>query len=157
MTTEIAVSSVAEKRSLHQRTGASTVDMESASVGAKAAEANIPFIVIRAAADPAERALPQSALVGLAPNPVIHAQQLSLASSLGGPGNSLNFFASVRIAPRLWRPYAASLCLDSDGLALFDGSIVNSSTIFSNMYSSRALRSQAQSPAPYHLLSSRRG
>ena len=68
MTTEIAVSSVAEKRSLHQRTGASTVDMESASVGAKAAEANIPFIVIRAAADPAERALPQSALVGLAPN-----------------------------------------------------------------------------------------
>ena len=42
--------------------------MESASVGAKAAEANRPFIVIRAAADPVERALPQSALVGLAPD-----------------------------------------------------------------------------------------
>ena len=41
------------------------VDMESSGVAAKATSENIPFISIRAAADPAERPLPKSALIGI--------------------------------------------------------------------------------------------
>jgi len=68
MTSETPVAAVPEKQSLRRRTGASMVDMESAGVAAKAAAEKIPFIAIRAAADPAERPLPRSALVGLRPD-----------------------------------------------------------------------------------------
>ena len=64
-TSEKAIATISEKTSLRQRTGASIVDMESSGVAAKATSKNIPFISIRAAADPAERPLPKSALIGL--------------------------------------------------------------------------------------------
>lgn len=59
------VASAAEKRRLHQETGASFVDMESAAIAAVAGAAGIPFAVLRAICDPARRDLPPAALVAL--------------------------------------------------------------------------------------------
>lgn len=68
MTTEHGVASPREKARLHRQSNAIAVDMESAGVAAAAAERSIPFIAIRAIADSAARSIPQSALVGLAPD-----------------------------------------------------------------------------------------
>jgi hopanoid-associated phosphorylase len=56
------------KRALLERTGAVAVDMESHVVAKAAARAGVPFIAVRAIADPAERAIPSAALAGLAPD-----------------------------------------------------------------------------------------
>jgi adenosylhomocysteine nucleosidase len=56
------------KATLHAATGAILVDMESHKVARAAAQRGIPFIAIRAVSDPAERALPPSALVGMTPD-----------------------------------------------------------------------------------------
>lgn len=53
------------KSELRHRTGAVAVDMESHGVARAAARHSLPFLVIRAVADPAERTLPQSAVAGL--------------------------------------------------------------------------------------------
>lgn len=53
------------KAALHQSTGAITVDMESHKVARAAAKHGLPFAALRAISDPAERALPPSALVGM--------------------------------------------------------------------------------------------
>ena len=55
----------AEKRRLHQRTGAAAVDLESGAVARVAAARGVPFAVLRAICDPAERALPPAALAAL--------------------------------------------------------------------------------------------
>ncbi len=47
-----------EKRRLHKQTGAAAVDMESHAVAQIAAERGVPFLVVRAIADPAGRDLP---------------------------------------------------------------------------------------------------
>ena len=65
ITTARPVASAAAKEALARDTGAIAVDMESHGVGAAAAEAGLPFIVIRAVADPARRALPRAALAGI--------------------------------------------------------------------------------------------
>jgi adenosylhomocysteine nucleosidase len=52
----------AEKAILYQQTGAIGVDMESAAVAAVAREAGVPFVTVRAIADPVGITLPQSAL-----------------------------------------------------------------------------------------------
>jgi adenosylhomocysteine nucleosidase len=62
------VVSAADKRRLYARTGASAVDMESHVVAAAAARRGVPFIALRAIADPAGRAIPSAALAGLAPD-----------------------------------------------------------------------------------------
>jgi adenosylhomocysteine nucleosidase len=54
-----------EKVTLFQQTGAIAVDMESAAVAAEAQGAGVPFMAIRAVADPADITLPQSALTSL--------------------------------------------------------------------------------------------
>jgi adenosylhomocysteine nucleosidase len=59
------VATPAEKRALRRRTGALAVDMESGSVARVAMEAGLPFIAIRAVADPVTRALPPAALLPL--------------------------------------------------------------------------------------------
>jgi adenosylhomocysteine nucleosidase len=59
------VVSIAEKRRLSRETGAAVVDMESGAVAAIAAEAGVPFAVLRAVCDPADRTLPPAALVAL--------------------------------------------------------------------------------------------
>lgn len=58
------VDSPAAKRALCARTRALIVDMESRA----AADAGLPFAILRAVVDPAERALPSSALAALRPN-----------------------------------------------------------------------------------------
>jgi adenosylhomocysteine nucleosidase len=62
------VGTTAEKAALHARTGAIAVDLESAVVAAAAARAKLPFIVLRAIADPAERDLPSAAYITLTPD-----------------------------------------------------------------------------------------
>ena len=57
--------SPAEKRRLHADTGAAVVDMESGAVAAVAEAAGVPFAVLRAICDPADRTLPPAALVAL--------------------------------------------------------------------------------------------
>jgi adenosylhomocysteine nucleosidase len=59
------VIAAAEKAALRARFGAVAVDLESAVVARAAAGAGLPFIVIRAIADPAERDLPPAASVRL--------------------------------------------------------------------------------------------
>jgi len=59
------VSSPVEKRELRKRTGALAVDMESGPVARVAMEAGIPFIALRAIADPATHGLPPAALLPL--------------------------------------------------------------------------------------------
>jgi adenosylhomocysteine nucleosidase len=57
----------AEKRALRRRSGALAVDMESHIVAEAAAAAGLPFVVVRAIGDPAERALPPAALAFIHP------------------------------------------------------------------------------------------
>src|SRR5262249_6374438 len=54
-----------DKRRAWQRTGAVAVDLESVVVARAAAALGIPFVVLRAIADPATRELPPAALVPL--------------------------------------------------------------------------------------------
>jgi adenosylhomocysteine nucleosidase len=65
----LGASSVADtierKAALFRRTGAAAIDTESHLVAAAAVAAKIPFLVLRAVADPASRAVPAAALVGL--------------------------------------------------------------------------------------------
>jgi len=55
----------AEKATLFQQTGAIAVDMESAAVAAEARRAEVPFMAIRAVADPVNITLPQCAIASL--------------------------------------------------------------------------------------------
>jgi adenosylhomocysteine nucleosidase len=57
--------SVADKTRLREQTGAAAVDLESGAVARVAALRGIPFAVLRAICDPAERALPPAALAAL--------------------------------------------------------------------------------------------
>lgn len=56
------VSSPREKARLYRETGAAAVDMESHLAGWAAAQAKLPFLVVRAVADPAGRAIPRAAM-----------------------------------------------------------------------------------------------
>jgi hopanoid-associated phosphorylase len=54
-----------QKAALFARTGALAVDLESGGVARAATAAGVPFVVLRAIADPAARDLPPAALIGL--------------------------------------------------------------------------------------------
>lgn len=73
------VVSIAEKRRLRRDTGAAVVDMESGAVAAIAAAAGVPFAVLRAVCDPADRALPPAALVALDNKGRLGATRLALS------------------------------------------------------------------------------
>jgi adenosylhomocysteine nucleosidase len=62
---ERPVSSVADKADLRERTDAIAVDLESLPVARLARWFGVPFVVIRAVSDAADRALPHAAQVGL--------------------------------------------------------------------------------------------
>jgi hopanoid-associated phosphorylase len=79
------VGTAAEKAALHARTGAICVDLESAVAAEAAARAKLPFIVIRAIADPAERDLPSAAYIALTPDGAPDLGRI-LASVLREPG-----------------------------------------------------------------------
>ncbi|MHB1218900.1 MAG: phosphorylase family protein [Alphaproteobacteria bacterium] len=59
------VATPADKARLFRETGAAAVDMESHAAAAVAAAAKLPFLVVRAVADPAGRAIPRAAMAGL--------------------------------------------------------------------------------------------
>lgn len=61
----LVVATKADKRRAWQDTGALAVDLESVVVARAAAALGIPFVVLRAIADPASRALPPAALLPL--------------------------------------------------------------------------------------------
>ena len=62
---EDVVASAAAKATLFAATGAAAVDLESGAVARVATEHGLPFAVLRAICDPAERDLPPAALIAL--------------------------------------------------------------------------------------------
>jgi len=62
------VAEPAEKRELHRTTGAAAVDMESHVVARLAAAHGLAFAAVRVIVDPAHRAIPPAALLGMAPD-----------------------------------------------------------------------------------------
>ena len=78
-----AVATVEAKLLLHYATDALAVDMESHAVAAVAAEDGLPFLALRAVADPPGRTIPAPALAGLSPDggtrPFMVAGRLALA------------------------------------------------------------------------------
>jgi hypothetical protein len=76
---ERVVAAVSDKQALLATTGACAVDMESHAVATIASDAGIPFLVVRAIADPADRVIPQAALEALRPD-----GQVRVAAVLGG-------------------------------------------------------------------------
>lgn len=65
---DTAVTSAAAKAALHRATGAVAVDMESHGVARGARLAGVPFVALRVVADEADRAVPWSAMAGMAPD-----------------------------------------------------------------------------------------
>jgi adenosylhomocysteine nucleosidase len=65
---EVALATKAAKRRAWRQTGAIAVDLESVIVARASAALGIPFVVLRAIADPAVRELPPAALVPLGEN-----------------------------------------------------------------------------------------
>ncbi len=82
---EAIVSSVEEKRSLRERTAAAAIDLESGAVACAAAAYGMPFAVLRAICDPAERALPPAALAALDARGAIRVWRL-VTSLVARPG-----------------------------------------------------------------------
>jgi nucleoside phosphorylase len=80
------VPSPAEKARLFAATGAAAIDMESLPLAAAAASADRPLLVVRAVADPAERAIPRAALAGIDAAGKIRLDGLA-AALLGRPGD----------------------------------------------------------------------
>jgi hypothetical protein len=66
--TDIPVSTEADKAALHKSVGTVAVDMESHVAARIAARYGAPFVACRVIIDPAERALPPAALVGVRPD-----------------------------------------------------------------------------------------
>jgi hopanoid-associated phosphorylase len=62
------VTGIAQKRYLFKCTGAAAVDMESHAVAIAAQQFGLPLLVTRVVADPADRAIPSLALVGVGKN-----------------------------------------------------------------------------------------
>lgn len=63
-----ALTSAADKSALYEASDALAVDMESHAVAAVAAERGLPFLALRAIADPAQRSLPRAALGSIGPD-----------------------------------------------------------------------------------------
>ncbi len=62
---ERVAATAAEKHLLHIATGAAAIDLESGGVARVAAQAGLPFAVLRAVCDPADQDLPPAALAAL--------------------------------------------------------------------------------------------
>ena len=62
------LTSAADKARLHRTSGALAVDMESHAVAAVAAARGLPFLALRAVADPADRSIPAAALGAIGPD-----------------------------------------------------------------------------------------
>jgi adenosylhomocysteine nucleosidase len=80
------VATAADKRSLRNQTGAVALDMESAAIARIAARQNIPFMTIRAVADPACMDLPKPVAIALNPDGDVRLALL-LALTACNPGS----------------------------------------------------------------------
>jgi adenosylhomocysteine nucleosidase len=96
------VADAAEKRALFAATGAHVVDLESGPVARIARSHGLPFAVVRAVCDPAERDLPPAALVALGPGGGIGLMPV-LRSVLGRPRQIFGLLALARDAARARR------------------------------------------------------
>lgn len=103
----LAASTVAisadEKARLFARHGAAAVDMESRGVAEAARDANLPFVAVRAVADPAGRSLPHAALAGINAHGRMRPLRV-LAGLLARPGE---LFQLLALAGEARRGYAA--------------------------------------------------
>jgi adenosylhomocysteine nucleosidase len=97
------------KRALRQSTQAAALDLESHLVAQAATRGRVPFLVLRALADPAERLLPPAALIGLSADgkPAVWPVLMSLArrpAQLGAllelAGDTRRALAALRAAAR---------------------------------------------------------
>ncbi len=97
------VAMASDKRALFEATGAQAVDMESHEVAAVATAAGLPFLVVRALADPHDQVIPQVAREALRPD-----GRVRLQATLGGlirqPGALM---ALLRLAPQTARGLAS--------------------------------------------------
>lgn len=82
---DAALHEVADKRRLRQVTGAVCCDMESHAVAAIASAAGVPFVAVRAIADPAAHVLPRAALAASGPDGALRLGAL-LGALLVRPG-----------------------------------------------------------------------
>ena len=105
------VGSPGEKAALRERTGAGAVDMESHLVAAAAAEAGVPFAIVRTISDPADHELPHAAKAGFRNNGEADVGAV-LAGLLRRPSE---FPALIRIARAAGR---ACKALDHAALAM---------------------------------------
>ncbi|MCW5774077.1 MAG: hypothetical protein KIT16_20705 [Rhodospirillaceae bacterium] len=92
-----------EKAKLFQQHQAAAVDMESRGIAEAAREANLPFVAVRAVADPANRSLPKAALAGINAHGRMRPFRV-LAGLLAHPGE---FFQLLALAGEARRGYAA--------------------------------------------------
>lgn len=105
------VATPAAKAELHGTSGAVAVDMESGAVAAAAARAGVSFLVLRAIADPADRALPPAVGAGLRADGSTDPFAV-LAALVRAPGQLLGVIAAARDAARaLATLRCASVCL----------------------------------------------
>lgn len=72
-----ALTTAAAKAALRQATGAAAVDMESFGVAEVAAQSGVPFLALRAIADPARRTIPAWLLDGIAEDGTIRAEKVA--------------------------------------------------------------------------------
>jgi adenosylhomocysteine nucleosidase len=72
-----ALTTTEAKAALRQATGAAAVDMESFGVAEVAAQAGVPFLALRAIADPASRTIPGWLLEGIADDGSIRAEKVA--------------------------------------------------------------------------------
>lgn len=96
---ERIVAGRAEKQGLWRTTGCAAVDLESAAVAEVASDKKLPFAVLRAVCDPADRAVPPAALAALDAGGAVAVGRVLV--SLGRePGQLAALFALARDAAR---------------------------------------------------------
>lgn len=96
-----------EKQALFAATGAQALDLESGAVARVAARHGLPFAVLRAICDPAERDLPPAALVALDQSGAIGLLRV-LASLARAPGQLPGLLALARDAAAARRALLAA-------------------------------------------------
>ena len=101
-----------DKRALYARHGVPALDMESRGVAEAAHEARIPFVALRAVADPAERSLPSAALNAIN----AHGRMRPLNVLLGLLRRPRDFAALLALASDARRGYDALAAATSGAL-----------------------------------------
>ena len=96
------VADIAQKAALHRTTGALAVDMESHVAARVAARHRLPFAIARVVCDPAHRALPPAARIGMKPDGGMDLPAV-LRSLLAQPGQLPGLIVTAWEAERSFR------------------------------------------------------